>query len=419
MSCHCFYNELAPIRHNMSPSLCAYRKRITAIPMTQEINLSRNTASIADSRFQRLAIPILFVLLGVVYASWAARIPAVRDKLHLNSATLSIVLLCSGIGAVSAYPLAAWLNAHYGARHSAGYAGIGLLVALITIGLAPNLPWLMLAMVLLGAAISCFDVAINALGAAAERRAGRSIMSLLHAWFCGGTFFGALIGSAMAGMGVPPAWHFSLLAILLLALLRWCYQVLPDDRTPRLSGERLFVIPHGPLIMLGLIAFCGAIVEGSMADWSGVYLKDALGAGDGLAPLAYAGFAGMMLLSRLVGDRMKEAVGARRVVAYGALVAALGILAAVSVQSVAIAIVGFALAGCGVAMVFPFVFSAAGRHGSTALAGVATLGYSGGLIGPPVVGFLAQGWGLQAGLAFVGILCVGVALAASRAKWLT
>lgn len=378
-----------------------------------------DTSAIPELRRQRFAIPSLFILLGVIYASWAARIPAVRDNLHLSPAMLSVVLLCGGAGAVLSFPLAAWLNAHSGPRRGAAYAGAGLLAGLLCIALAPNLPLLMISMAMLGAGISCFDVAINALGAAAEKRAGRSIMSLLHAWFCVGTFSGALLGSAMAGAGVPPFEHFGVLAILLAVLLHRCYRNLPDDRTVRVRGERLFVVPHGPLVVLGVIAFCGAIVEGSVGDWSGVYMKDALGASDGLAPLAYAGFSGLMLLARLFGDRLKEAVGARSVVACGALLAAIGIFIAVGAASVPYAILGFALAGGGVSMVFPFVFSAAGRHGSTALAGVATLGYSGNLIGPPIVGFLAQGWGLQAALAFVGILCVGVALAASRAKWLT
>ena len=387
--------------------------------MTHTIDSSGDAATSSGARFQRFAIPSLFILLGMVYASWAARIPSIRDGLQLEAATLSVVLLCGGIGSVLSFPLAAWLNAHYGARRSAWYGGIGLLIALPCTGLAPNLPLLMLAMAMVGVGSGCFDVAINALGAAAEKRAGRSIMSLLHAWFCVGTFSGALLGSAMAGAGVSPAWHFGALALLLLALLRWCYRSLPDDRTPRLRGDRLFVMPHGPLIVLGLIAFCGAIVEGSTADWSGVYMKDALGAGDGIAPLAFAGFTGMMLLARLIGDRLKEYMGARRVVGFGALIAAVGIFIAVGADAIPLAIAGFALAGGGVAMVFPFVFSAAGRHGPTALAGVATLGYSGGLIGPPVVGFLAQGWGLQSAIGFVGILCIGVALAASRAKWLT
>jgi MFS family permease len=387
--------------------------------MTQKIDIPGNAVVSAGRRFQRYAIPCLFVLLGMVYASWTARIPSIRDALHLNPATLGAVLLCGGIGSVLSFPLAAWLNAHYGARRSALYAGVGLLIALPCLGFAPNLPSLLLAMAIVGIGSGCFDVAINALGAAAEQRAGRSIMSLLHAWFCVGTFCGALLAGAIAGVGVAPGWHLLALALLLAALLHRCYRNLPNDRVPRLRGERWFVIPHGSLLMLGMIAFCGAIVEGSMAEWSGVYLKDAFGAGNGIAPLAFAGFTGMMLLARLIGDRLKEYAGARRVVGFGALLAAVGIFVAVGAGAVMPAIAGFTLAGAGVAMVFPFVFSAAGRHGATALAGVATLGYSGGLIGPPALGFLAQGWGLHAALGFVGILCVGVALVASRAKWLT
>lgn len=244
-------------------------------------------------------------------------------------------------------------------------------------------------------------------------------MSLFHAWFCVGTFGGALLGSALAGADISPVMHFCGVALILLLLLRWCYRRLPDDRAPREAGAQLFSIPHGPLVVLGVIAFCGAIVEGSVGDWSGVYLKDTLGAGDGLAPLAYAGFAGLMLLARLFGDRLKERVGARRIVACGALIAAVGILIAVLANNIPLVIAGFALTGGGVSMVFPFVFSAAGRHGPTALAGVATFGYSGNLIGPPIIGFVAHGWGLHAAIAFIGILCLGVAMAASRAKWLT
>lgn len=147
-------------------------------------------------------------------------------------------------------------------------------------------------------------------------------------------------------------------------------------------------------------------------------MKDHLHAGDGVAPLCYAGFAGMMLVSRMLGDRLKERWGARSIVGYGALLAALGLAIVVVAPSIVVAAVGFMITGAGVAMVFPFVFSAAGRHGAIALAGVATLGYSGSLIGPPVVGILAQGFGLQVALSFIGVLCVAVALAASRARWL-
>jgi MFS family permease len=386
--------------------------------MTTDLTNPPLDVSALRVRWRQFAIPFFFFLLGLLYASWAARIPSIRDNLHLDAATLSMVLLCGGIGAVGSFPLAAWLNAHYGARRTAWYAGLMLLLSLPALGYAPGLPALMLLSMVYGAASSCFDVAINALGAVAEKQAGRSIMSLLHAWFCVGTFSGALLGSAVASFEVAPLWHFLALSVLFFVPLRRGYKALPNDRPAPDPKRKIFAIPHGHLVALGLIGFCGAIVEGSIADWSGLYMKDHMGAGDGGAPLAYAAFAGMMLLARLVGDRLKEYWGARKVVGFGSLLAGIGVFVAVAAVNMPMAIVGFAVAGAGVAMVFPFVFSAAGRHGAIALAGVATLGYSGSLIGPPVVGFLAHGFGLQAALAFIGALCGAVALAASRAKWL-
>ena len=368
--------------------------------------------------WRKFAIPLFFLLLGIVFATWAARIPAIRDHLQLDAATLALVLLCGGIGAVGSFPLAAWITGHYGARHSTLYAGLALLVSLPLLGLAPGLASLMLICTLYGAASSCFDVAINALGAQAERDAGRPIMSMLHGWFCVGTFSGALIASAVAGLGIAPVWHFLLVAALFLYPLYAAYVALPDDRPEHDPQRKLFAVPHGHLVVLGVIAFCGAIVEGSVADWSGIYMKDHIGASDGSTPLAYAAFAGMMLIMRMVGDSLKARYDARRVVWIGTLVASAGIALAVVAPGMAVAILGFAIAGTGVAAVFPFVFSAAGRHGSTALAAVATLGYSGSLIGPPVFGFLAHGWGLQAALALLGVLCLAMAGSSRRALWL-
>lgn len=370
------------------------------------------------SRLRTVATPFLFILLGIVYASWAARIPAIRDGLQLTPAQLGIVLLGGGFGAVASFPLAAGMVARYGARRAAWYAGLALIAVLPCTALAPNMPLLVMAVVVLGAGSGCFDVAINALGTAQEKSAGRSTMSLLHAWFCVGTLSGALLGSLLAGLAITPPVHFVAISLLLLLPLALAYRALPSDRVEPEPGHALFAIAHGPVIALGLIGFCGAVAEGSIADWSGVFMKDKLQVHDGVAPLAFAGFACLMLIARLVCDPLKDRFGARRVVSLGALLAACGIFIATLALNVPLTIAGFALAGAGLAAVFPFTFSAAGRHGSTALAAVATFSYSGGLLGPPVVGFLTQGWGLQAGIAFIGVLAVAIAIAASRARWL-
>lgn len=370
------------------------------------------------ARLRIAATPFLFILLGVIYASWAARIPAIRDALQLSPAQLGMVLLGGGFGAVASFPLAAGLVAKFGSRRAAWYAGLGLIVILPCTALAPTMSPLVIAVVGLGAGSGCFDVAINSLGTEHEKAAGRSTMSLLHAWFCVGTLSGSLLGSLMAGLAVTPLVHFGATSLALLIPLYLAYRALPFDHVAAEPGHKMFAIAHGPVIALGIIGFCGAVAEGSIADWSGVFMTDQLHVHDGVAPLAFAGFACLMLLARLVCDPLKDRFGARRVVSLGALLAAIGILIAVLAVNVPVTLIGFALAGAGLAAVFPFTFSAAGRHGSTALAAVATFSYSGGLIGPPVVGFLTQGWGLQTGIAFIGVLAIGISVAASRARWL-
>ena len=365
---------------------------------------------------QVIANPVNFCLLGLVYASWAARVPSVRDNLHLDAAQLSIALLGGGAGAVLSFPVAAGLVRRLGARRASGCAGLTMMLSLLCIALSPGLTWLTAAVFLFGASTSCFDVSINALGAATEKAAGRSVMSLLHAWFCAGALVGALFGSLAAGAGLPVLTHFLLLAaplaLILAVNLRW----LPPDAPEAGDQAPAYALPHGPLAMLGIIGFCGAMAEGSVGDWSGVYLKDSLGAGDGVAPLAFAGFTGLMMVARLFCDRLKDQHGARRVVACGALLAATGLGVAAAAPGLALTLAGFALAGAGLAAVFPFVFSAGGRHGATALAGVATLSYSGSLIGPPVIGVIAHHAGMQAAIAFIALVSVAIAMAASRAS---
>jgi MFS family permease len=366
---------------------------------------------------QRIANPVNFCLLGVVYASWAARVPAVRDALQLDAAQLSIALFGGGAGAVLSFPLAAGLVRWLGARRASCCAGLAMMLSLACIALSPGLAWLTAAVFLFGASSSCFDVSINALGAITEKAAGRSIMSMLHAWFCAGALAGALLGSLVAGAGVAVLPHFLWLAAPLTALLllnvRWLSR---DDAGPAAAHSPVFSLPHGPLIILGIIGFCGAMAEGSIGDWSDVYLKDMLHASDGVAPLAFAGFTGMMLAARLIGDRLKDRHGARCVIACSTLLAAAGLGLAAMAPGLILTQGGFALAGAGLAAVFTFIFSAGGRHGPTALAGVATLSYSGSLLGPPLIGFIAQGWGMQMAIAFIALVCIAISLAAARAS---
>jgi MFS family permease len=218
----------------------------------------------------------------------------------------------------------------------------------------------------------------------------------------------------MASMQIAPSTHFIMVAIPLSFVLWLGYELLEAEDMGEKIEKKTFCLPRGPLALLGALGFFAAMSEGSIADWSGVFLKDHFGVTDGFAPLALSAFSVMMLIARLMGDRLKDKYAARRLVSYGAILSAGGLFFAVFAPNPYLALAGFAVAGLGLALVFPFVFSAAGKEGPMALAGVATMAYSGSLIGPPVIGTLAHGLGMQAAMGFIGVLSVVIAVVASR-----
>ncbi len=365
---------------------------------------------------RKLALPALFLWFGVIMGSWVGRIPALRDGVQVSHSQLSFVLLCGGLGAVLSFPLSSRLMANFGGRLTMRIAGTALLGVLLAIGVAPSMPLLMAAVLMLGITASSFDVGMNAVAAAQEKASGRSSMSMLHACACAGGLAGVTLGSGMAALQIPPALHFALLALPLMAMLWLGTAVLAVGDKQQQIEKKAFVLPRGGLALLGALGFLGAVAEGSIADWSGIYMKDHFGASDGFAPLALSAFSVMMLLSRLAGDRLKGRHGARVLVCGGALVAAAGLLCATLAPHQYAALAGFAVAGLGLSLVFPFVFSAAGREGTVALAGVATMTYSGSLMGPPMLGAIAHGLGLQAAMGFIALLSLAIAAVTMRTK---
>lgn len=382
------------------------------------IKLTTKQLSLAQATSFSLPLPLLFALFGAVMGSWAGRIPALAERVHVSHSALSMVLLCGGLGAVISYPVSSWLMANHGARRSMLVSGLALLAVLVAIGAAPTVPLLMLAVLALGITASVFDVAVNSAATRREKETGKSELSRLHGLGCAGGLAGATLGSVMASLHIAPATHFLMLAgPLALLLVAACQMLDIDDRTEQVEKKK-FALPRGPLALLGAIGFLGSMAEGSIADWSGVFLKEHFHASDGLAPLALSAFSLAMLAARLVGDRLKLRYGARRLVGGGALVGAAGLFFAVLAPNAHVALAGFAVAGLGLALVFPFVFSAAGAQGPMALAAVASMAYTGSLMGPPVIGVVAHGLGMQLAVAYIGALALAIAFVASRSRLL-
>lgn len=369
-------------------------------------------------RAQGFALPLLFTLFGLIMGSWAGRIPALAAGVHVSHAALSMVLLCGGLGAVVSYPVSSWLMGNYGARKTLLISGLALLADLVSIGMAPTVPRLMLSVLMLGITASTFDVAVNSAATKRERQTGRSELSKLHGLGCAGGLAGATLGSLMASLHIAPGTHFLMLAGPLALLLWAACQMLDMSDAGETVEKKKFALPRGPLALLGAIGFLGSMAEGSIADWSGVFLREHFHATDGLAPLALSAFSVMMLTSRMAGDRLKARYRAKQLVSSGAALGAAGLFFAVLSPNALFALGGFAVAGLGLSLVFPFVFSAAGAQGPAALAGVASMAYTGSLMGPPAIGAVAQSLGMQAAISWIAMLALAIAWVAKRSKLL-
>ena len=367
---------------------------------------------------QQVSLPSVFALIGLLFGTWASRIPALQEGLQISHSALSLVLLCGGLGGMLSHPIASRMMIRLGGKKTLFYAGLALCLVLPAIGLAPNVPLLMLAVLMLGVAGGSFGIGVNSVAARHEQASGQSRMSMFHACGCAGSLAGAVLGSIAAGMEMKPSVHFVRIAIAIAVLLWLSYQYLEAPNDGEAIEKKKFALPGGPLAQLGALAFCAAMSENSVADWGGVFLKEHFGVTAGFAPLALSAFTVMMLCARLFGDSLKEKHGAGRLITVGAGISASGLLFAALAPNAYFALAGFACSGMGLALVFPFLLSAAGKEGPLAIAGVATMASMGGLMGPPVVGVIADCMGMQMTIGFIGALSVVISLLAMRSSLL-
>lgn len=379
----------------------------------------------------RWGVGLIFFVNGAAFASWVSRIPALRAGLDLGDGALGSVLFAMSCGVLLSFPLAGKGAQLLGARQLALLAAVALLLMLPMPFLIGILPSLVLVMLEVGAALGTMQVAMNVLAVDVQSRVTRPIMSSLHgAWSAGG-LAGAGVGSLAAHAAVSPVLHLSgvgvaLGAVLLLALVLLAGARLParaDASTPRPSMSFRPASPRGDrtLLGLGVICFCAFLAEGALADWSAVWLHDHASASESQAALGYAVFAGAMTAMRLVGDRVLEVFGTVRVLRLLTALGAAGLAGALLLARVDGALAAFVLLGLGMATVVPTAFAAAGRR-ADALAGGAAgeaaaaravallsgFGYAGLLLGPPLIGWIAQGSTLTWALGLLVLLVAAI-----------
>ncbi|MEU5096598.1 MFS transporter [Streptomyces sp. NPDC020996] len=365
-----------------------------------------------EVRRARYAMAAVFAVHGAVTGSFATRVPWIQDHASVSAGLLGFALAFTALGAACAMPLAGRVTHRFGSRNTLRALIAAWTVSLVLPSLSPNLPTLCLAMFTYGATAGMADVAMNALGVEVERLLGKSIMSGLHGMWSVGALIGSAAGTLAAHLGSDARLHHGLAAAVLTVLgvlvCRWVLDLQPaEDEEP----PPRFTLPPRSALLIGAVGFCAVFAEGASLDWSAVYLRDRLESSAGLAAACTTGFMLTMALARLVGDTVVDRCGAERTVRAGGGLAVLGGVLIVVAGHPAVAIGGFALVGLGIAVVVPLCFAAAGRSGpnpSQAIAGVATITYTSGLIAPSAIGGLAEATSLTVSFALVTVLAFGL-----------
>jgi MFS family permease len=370
------------------------------------------------ARRARVAVAVVFAANGAMFGNWAVRIPDVKLDLGLSEASLGAALLVPAAGALVSMPLTGALSARFGSRAVTVAMTLVLVTVPCLLGLAPSLPWLVPALFVFGVGYGGLDVAMNAQAVTVERTLGRPVMSSFHAAFSAGALVGSLTGALAAAADVPLFLHLAGTGLVLLAVAAPLLPaMLREERAGPHERGPLFAWPTGRLLPLAVIASVVLMAEGAVADWSAVHLRQELDATRGTAGLAFTGFSLTMVVGRLLGDRLVARWGRVRAVRVSAVIATAGGLIVVLAPSVPVAILGYAALGIGLACTVPLVFVAAAGDDpepGPALAAVSTPGYIGFLLGPPVIGGLAELVGLGTALALLPVLLAGVALLAGR-----
>jgi MFS family permease len=368
----------------------------------------------------RVAVSAAFLIHSTVSGTWAPRLPAIKESLGLSDGELGTALVGLAIGLVVGTRLAGAPVDRFGSR-PVMRVGFPLLAATLLLpGLADSLVALFLSLFVLGLASGALDVAMNAQGIEVERHLGRPILSGLHGLWSVGLGIGAGVAALAAAIGADPLEHFAVVAVVLaVASLVFLRGLLPahDQLREESGGAEPADVRWTPaLVLLGVIAFCSFVGEGSASDWSAVYMTQELGTSQALGALAFAAFAVTMALARFAADPLRGRVGNVVLVRGGSLIAAAGLGIALLVHEPAAGIAGFALLGLGLAPVVPIAFSAAGdldaRATGRLVGRVATVGYVGSVAGPIMIGWLAEATSLRASLGLVVVLAVVIAVSA-------
>lgn len=365
----------------------------------------------------RIATSAIFLVCGLGISSWAPMVPIAKERLQLNEANLGLLLLLLGAGAITMMPVGGVLSHKFGSRVVMAVSAFVVALALPFLIIISSVWYMSVALFIFGAAVGTLDVAMNSHAVQVQNRHGKHIMSSMHGLFSVGGLLGSLGLGFLMELGLPALTAAISISALIILIIITTYGSLLDASMekeeavgdePESEAKGNFSWLRGSVIFLGFMCFAVFLSEGSMLDWSALFLKESRGVGEEFSGAGYAAFSLAMATMRLLGDGLVHRLSEKKIVIGGSLIAATGLFLAILVPSVAVSLFGFVLLGVGAANIVPVFFSEGGRlkgvPASVAIPAITTMGYAGQLAGPAIIGFIAHYFNLPLALGFSAAL---------------
>ncbi|GIZ09333.1 MFS transporter [Flavobacterium sp. UMI-01] len=368
----------------------------------------------------RWAVSSFYFGMGLCFATWASRIPDIKVALDLSPADLGSILLALPLGQLTMMPFSGKLVTRYGSHRLLLFSLSMYAVCLSNMGLAVHSWQLALGLFLFGMCGNMNNIAVNTQGVYTEKLYNKNIMSSFHGVWSFAGFIGALIGILMLAIAFTPFQHFLTVAFLVFTLVAVNFKFLIKAKESPKSNEKrkLFTKPDPALVWLGVIGFGCMASEGIMFDWSGVYFEEIVQVPGPLIVLGYTSYMIMMATGRFLGDGLITRFGRKNVIQISGVLISTGLFTAVFFPYLIPATAGFMLVGLGVSTIVPTIYSVAGKTPhippGEAIAMVTSVSFLGFLMGPPVIGFIAELFGLRFSFAFIGIFGLIIAFLVSK-----
>jgi len=375
----------------------------------------------------RLAIFCLYFCIGFCFSSWASRIPDIKNALGLGDAAWGTILLMIPVGQICGMAISGLIVSKVGSKKILPLAISGYVFALLLIGFAATGYSLIMSLIVFGFFGNFSNISVNTQAISLEAVYNKPIMASFHGGWSLAGLAGASIGLLMASIHLRPIYHFGIVGALVITTLLinkpYLQQDIKKEKDPADVAARKHRKPEPFLFLLGTIAFCGMAAEGSMSDWSGIYLIDVVGMPKHLAPIGLASYMITMASGRFLIDKATQKWGRRRIVQVGGALITTGLFTAVAFPHFITVLFAFMITGFGTAGIIPSIYSAAGQRTkippSIALTIVSSVSFLGFLLGPPAIGYIASVTNLRYSYTLIGIMGICIVALASRIKVLS